>query len=220
MITPGMVGAGLQGVGSLIGAFSKLFTAHKQKKMADAINPVRSYYETSPYAKANAALGMNEMNGRAAGADAAVSAIQGAQAATNSAAAKTATSSADALSVATGAQATANQMAEQEAVRQQQFQQQGVVDAMRGNEGMVSEGDKVYQDKLLDYQNKLDLKNALLGASWQNKNSAFTGLGSGMMEGGNALMGAKSWKDIWGGNGGFGYKNPGAYGYLGGAINP
>lgn len=171
--------------GGLISSISKLFLARKQRQLADQINPVRTYYQTSPDAIENKTLAQNQMNSDMAGANDMRQGIDNAQAGTINAASRNATSSADALAVAAGSQGTANNAYANLGTMQNQWKQQGLGNVMAANRDLTNEGDKVYQDKLMDYNEKTTAKNALLGSSIQNQYGAFSDIGNGMMMAGS-----------------------------------
>jgi hypothetical protein len=177
-----------QAAGGLIGGVSKLFLAAKQAREADKIHPFRTNYEASPYAKANVGLAQNAYNGRAAGAEQMQAGLDASQANTINAGNRNATSSADALAIAAGAQGATNSGYAQLGTMEEQHRQAAMGALMQANQGMVTEGDKVYNDKLLAYQEQLDAKNALLGAATQNKYGAFSDLGNGLMMAGQNVI--------------------------------
>lgn len=191
MITQ-IIGGALQLGGALFGALSRRKLAKKQMKMANAINPVRTMYTTSPYAKQNKALAENMMNGRMPGSATAEQGILANQAAVINNANRNATSSADALAIAAASQGAADDASVTLADQEARFGLSGLDRVMASNDALTNEATKEYEDKLDYYRDLRDQKNALMYASMGNKAESNQELGNFGMMAGNALMGVKN----------------------------
>lgn len=189
--------------------------ANEQQRLANAIHPVNTTYQTSPYAQHILGLGLNAYNSEMPGTSQFKNNIFAAQGNTNAAIDRNATDSGTALSLITGNAGNTN-----DALSNLQTKEAGYRNAMLGNLNnaygiMINEGDKVYKDKVRRYETDLNAKMALQGAAIQNKGSAVNDIAGGIQSVG---MGLENWlypKDNEGGNGG-----GGATGLFGRAGNP
>lgn len=157
-------------------AVASLFTAGKQKKMADRIKPVNSIYEESPYTKALYGQGANLYKGRMAGASAAEQNIATNAASTNANIARNAGDASTALALAAGVQGQADQSFGNLAVAESadKLNRFGVFSDV--TKQMTRERDKVHEDKLRNYYDDLNYKRALEGAAQQNRNKIWGSL--------------------------------------------
>lgn len=190
----------MQAIGGLISPISQMFLARKQRREANKINPIREFYKTSQHALDNKSLAQSAYNGRMAGAGAMEQGINTAQANMIASANRNATSSADALAVAAASQGVANDSFGKLATMEAQNKEQQLAGVMRANDALTQEGEKVYNDKLL-YYNDLDAKKqSLLQAATANRQSGWQGIGNALMMAGSTASGSGS----SGGFGGFG----------------
>lgn len=131
-------------------------------------------YQTSPFAADNLALAKNMYGGRMAGATAQEQNILTNQANTVNNVEKNATDAATALAVmaATQGQADASfaDLATKEAA--DRINRAGMV--FNANQGMVAEGDKSWQDRLRQLQQKIGVRSV----GFQNGYNAVSGIGS------------------------------------------
>lgn len=165
---------------------SESSAANKLKNMSNAINPNDPKYSTSPYAQQRLGLAQTLLNARMPGASAMERNIYGNQANQMQNVNRNATSGSQALAMGAAAQGQTNQAFQNLGVQEQQDYYNRLQNVTGAQQGMTQEGDKVYQDQLRDYQEKMSLKNAYLGASMQNKTTSYnslanTGLSGGMM---------------------------------------
>jgi hypothetical protein len=167
-----LISAGL-GVGSLINSF---VSAGKLNRMANAIHPADPTYAVSPYAKDRLGLAETLLNARMPGAASLERNIEANQAAAGANIDRNATSSAEALTMKAQAQGQTNQADANLATQEQQDFYNRLGNLSNAQQGMVAEGDKVYQDKLRDYQEQQQLKNAYMGAAMQDQQQAWNSL--------------------------------------------
>jgi hypothetical protein len=178
MGTAMIAGAGLGTIGAIGGMINDFTTAGKLNGMAKAINPVDPTYTPSQYAKDRLSLAQNLLNARMPGASNMQANIQSNQATQTNNITKTATSSAEALTSDANAQGQTNQAVANLGTQEQQDYYNREGNLQNAQQGMVAEGDKVYQDQLRDYQEKMNLKNAYMGAAMQDKSAAWSSLSS------------------------------------------
>lgn len=157
-------------------AVASLFTAGKQKKLANSINPVNSIYEESPYTKNLYNQGSNLYKGRMTGATALEQNIATNAANTNANVSRNAGDASTALAMAAGIQGQADQsfanLATTEAA--DKINRFGVYSDV--TQQMTRERDKVHEDKLRRYYDDLNYKRALEAAAQQNKNKIWGAL--------------------------------------------
>jgi hypothetical protein len=166
---------------NFLGPIMQLSLAKKQKKQAALIHPDRMMYQTSPFALENKALAQNAYNGRMAGAASAESNIQQAQANAFGNASRNASSGSQLLAMGAALQGQSDNSYANLAGREAQNKQAMLGQLMGANQGLIGEGDKVYNDKLLKYNEDTDAKNALLSSSIQNKFGGWTGIANTAM---------------------------------------
>lgn len=191
MIPLGLIGAGVSLVSGLV-------NSAKQKKMAKAIHPNDPTYQTSDYAKNNLALASQLYNSRMAGASQQEQNIYGTQANTISAIQRNSGSGADALAAVAGTQGNTNQSFANLGLQEAHDKMNRYALVNQANQGMINEGDKVYNDQLRKYQEATAAKNALQGAALQNSHNALSGFGNML----GALGESGSLNGLFKGNGG------------------
>lgn len=171
-----LIGGGLGILGSLGGLITGFGNAGKLNNMANAINPVNPTYAVSQYAKDRLSLAQNLLNAQMPGSAALERNIASNQATADYNIGKSATDSSQALAAEAAAGGQANQAYANLAVQNQQDYYNRLGNLSNAQQGMVAEGDKVYQDKLRNYQEQMALKNAYLGAAMQNKANTWSSL--------------------------------------------
>ena len=201
---------------SLIGGIFKGSQARKQQRMANRIHPIDTTYQSSPYA-ANQLASVNQAyNGRMAGASNAEQNIQGNFADSMAGVGRNSTNSSQSLAMLAGLQGNSNQAFSNLASSEAQNKQQLLGQLGMANQGMTAEGDKVYNDQLRKYNNDVNAKNALQGASWRNKGAAVSDIGDSLIGGAAAgMFGGGGIGGLFGGGGNvpsMAQADPGNYG--------
>jgi len=171
-----LASAGIGILGSIGGMINGFSNAGKLNNMAKAINPVNPVYATSQYAKDRLSLAQNLLNAQMPGSAALERNIESNQATADYNIGKTATDSGQALAAEAAAGGQTNQAMANLAVQNQQDYYNRLGNLSNAQQGMVAEGDKVYQDKLRNYQEQMSLKNAYMGAAMQDKSNAWSSL--------------------------------------------
>jgi hypothetical protein len=156
----------------ILGAISQFFTGVKQKKMANAINPVNAEYKESDYAKDSLGLMQQLYGGRMAGASAATDNIFQSQANAANAFTKNATDTGQILAGVGGIQGQTNAAFVDLATKEAQDKAMKAQMVDQANRLLIGEGDKVFQDKLRNFDRDYNTKQSLIGASLQNKQGA------------------------------------------------
>ncbi len=157
-------------------AGSESNSANQLNRMQKGINPMDPTYKVSPYAQQRLGLAQNLLNARMPGATAMERNIYGNQANQMANVERNATSGSQALAMGSAAQGQTNQAFQNLGVQEQQDYYNRLGNQTSALQGMTQEGDKVYQDQLRDYQEKMSLKNAYLGASMQNRTTSWNSL--------------------------------------------
>jgi hypothetical protein len=150
-----------------------IITGNQQIKQSNAINPVDANYNESPYAKQRFALAQTLLNARMPGAAAMQQNIFTNQANAYGQIDRNATDGSQALALAGGIQGQTNQAIQQQGILEGQNFQNNLNNLEQAQQGMVSEGDKVYQDQIRKYNNSLNQKNQLMNAGQQNIHNGF-----------------------------------------------
>lgn len=184
------ISMGMQAVNSIqqrIGGLGRILFGKYQNKLANKINPVRTDYAISPYAKNQLGLAQQLYNGRMFGAPQLEQNIFAAQGNTMASVNRNATDASQALAMAAATQGQTNQalanLGLQEA--QNKYQMLGNLNNAYGN--MTNEMDKVYRDKMMKYQEDIQAKNALRNAAWQNMGAGFNQFQNAGMTGGFSM---------------------------------
>ena len=173
-----IAGAGLGTIGAIGGMVNSFMTAGTLNRMANRITPVDPTYGTSQYAKDRLSLAQNLLNARMPGASTIQAGIQTNQATQENSINRTATDSGQALATLGQVQGQTNRAQSNLGVQEQQDYYNREGNLSNAEQERVAEGDKVYQDQLRDYQEKLSLKNAYMGAAMQDKAQAWSSLAS------------------------------------------
>lgn len=170
------IGAGL----GLIGAIGNLFGARKANKRLEALIGQNPTYKQNPIAGQRLALAQQLLNARMPGAASMERNIYGTQANTLANIQRNATDSSQALALAAGTQGQTNQAFNQLGIQEGQDYYNRLGNLTGAQQGMIQEGDKVYQDQVRRFQ---DLA-AIRGAQTQNTANAWnsvSNLGFGAM---------------------------------------
>ena len=179
----GLLGAagGFTPIGAALGAagaIGKFFTGLKQKKMANAINPQYTPYQTSQYATQNLGAVQNAYNGRMAGAANAERNIQAQQGNQLANIGRAATDSSQALALGAASQGQANQASQNLADAEGQ-NKRGLLDNLQNAYGtMIGEDRFKYQDMMNKYQIDMNQQAQLMNTGMQNKQGAVNDLSS------------------------------------------
>lgn len=155
-----------------IGALGNIFGSRKANKRLDALMRQNPTYKESPIAGQRLALAQQLLNARMPGAAAAERNIYGAQANTLANIQRNATDASQALALAAGTQGQANQAFNQLGMQESQDYYNRLSNLTGAQQGMIAEGDKVYQDQVRRFQ---DLA-AIRGAQQQNRYNAWSGI--------------------------------------------
>lgn len=185
------IGAGV----GLVGGIANLFGSRRANKRLEGLISQNPSYQSNPIAAQRMALAQQLLNARQPGAAAAERNIYGSQANSLAQINRNATDSSQALALAAGTQGQTNEAFGDLAQQEAQGFQQRYQNLSGAQEGMIEEGDKVYQDQVRRFQ---DLA-AIRGMQNQNRQSAWQGvsnLGFGAMNfglagGADALFGKK-----------------------------
>ena len=146
----------------------KLFHGAHQNKLANQVKIPEASYETSPYAQNILAEATRLKNSQMPGMNSAVNNIYGNQANSMGSVERNATSGAQALAMTAAIQGNTNQAFQGLSNQQNQYAQNQEQNYVNANQGMINEGDKVYQDRVRQQQQAIAEKNALRGAATQN----------------------------------------------------
>lgn len=139
------------GLESAIPIFGSLFRAGSDKKAADAINPVYTPYNINPLANLRLGAAQLNLNGQMAGAQEAKNNIATNQANTIGAAGRAATDPNQLLSIIGAAQGQSNTAYGGLATQEAQDYYSKLNNLTQAQQGVISEGDKVYQDRMNKY---------------------------------------------------------------------
>lgn len=179
----------------LVGGIAGLFGSRRANKRLEGLIGQNPTYQSNPIAGQRMALAQQLLNARQPGAAAQERNIYGAQANTLSSIDRGATDASQALAMKAATQGQANQAFGQLGIQEGQSYYNDLNNLTGAQQGMIQEGDKVYQDQIRRFQ---DLA-AIRGMQTQNTQSAWQGisnLGMGAMNfglagGANALFGKK-----------------------------
>lgn len=178
------VGAGL----AAANAVGRWFGGNKQTKLANKINPVFNQYQASPYAGKRLGLANQMFNARMAGAPQMEQNIFSNQANLQGAIERTATDSSSALAAASAGQGQTNQALTNLQIAESQNKYDMLGNLNQAYEGVIREGDKVYDSMKYKFEQDVAQKNALTQSGQQNKYGAISDLSSLAIQ----LSGAKN----------------------------
>lgn len=177
----------------LIGGVANLFGSRKANKRLDQLMKQNPTYQSNPIAAQRMALAQQLLNARMPGAAAQERNIYGAQANTLANIQRNATDSSQALALAAGTQGQTNQAFNQLGIQEGQDYYNRLNNLTGAQQGMIAEGDKVYQDQVRRFQDLAQIR----GMQTRNTQNAWQGvsnLGFGLMNfglagGQNSLFG-------------------------------
>jgi hypothetical protein len=189
-------------IASGISSIGKLIMGIKQNKLANKIHPQWQDYTASPYAQQRLGIGQQLFNGRMAGAAGLERNIFANQGNTLNSINRNSTNSAQALALAGASQGQTNQAFDNLAIQESQNKLNLLGNLNQGYEGMISEGDKVYQNKLMKYQIDKQDQAALRGSAWQNIFGAGNDIAGGLGTMGQGQQQMDFWSKLFGSGGG------------------
>lgn len=190
-----MLGAIGLGVG-LIGGIGKMIgrgKANRQMKGLMAENPI---YKENPLARQRMGLAQTLLNARAPGAAAAEQNIFSNQANQLSNIGRGASSAAQFLALGAQAQGQTNQSLQELGMQEAQDYQRRFENLSGAQEGVIREGDKVFQDQTRRFQDKVQFQGAM-NENRQNTWGDISNLGFGLMDFGMS----GGFKKLFGGGG-------------------
>jgi hypothetical protein len=187
-----LIGAAL-GVAGSIGKMIGRGKANKKMKRLLGEDPV---YSENPIARQRMGLAQTMLNARMPGAQAVENNIYGNQANTLSNIQRGATDSSQALAMASGVQGSTNDAFQNLGITEAQDYQRRYGNLSDAQEGVIREGDKVFQDKTRRFGNKMQV-NGAINENRQNNWGDISNMGFGLadfaMNGGfNSLQGGGS----------------------------
>lgn len=203
MLPLAAIGAGL----GLVGTIGNLFASGRANRRLNDLIKQDPSYQSSPYASQRLALAQQLLNARMPGAATQERNIYGTQANTLANIQRNATDSSQALALAAGTQGQTNQAFNQLGQQEAQDYYNRLSNLTGAQQGMIQEGDKVYQDQIRRFQDLASIR----GAQTQNTSNAWqsvSNLGMGTMN-----FGLASGMNLFGnGSGGnSGYMQPSTY---------
>lgn len=178
------------GIG-IIGGIGQLFGRHKANKELERLIGQDPQYQINPLAQERLGLARTLLNARMPGASQIEKNIYQTQANTIGAINKNATDSSQALALAAGTQGQSNEAFNQLGLEEANDYQRRLANLTGAQEGMINEGDKVYNDKIRRFgdlaqirgqqqQNRMDnwqsISNLGFGLSDVGMNGGFSGL--------------------------------------------
>jgi hypothetical protein len=163
-----LAGLGIGAIGAIGGMISNAGSGSK----LDALIKQDPTYRQSPYAAQRLGLAQTLLNARMPGAAAMERNVYGNQANQLGNVNRNATDSSQALALGSAAQGQTNQAFQNLSTQEQQDYYNRYQNFTGAQQGMIAEGDKVYQDQMRRYQ---DLA-AVTGAKIQNKQTAWNSL--------------------------------------------
>lgn len=187
-----LAGLGIGGLGA-IGGIINSFTAGSKLNALKASDPT---YKANPIAQQRLGLAQTLLNARMPGATAMERNIYGNQANQLGNVNRNATDSSQALALGSAAQGQTNQAFQGLATQEQGDYYNRLQNLTGAQQGVISEGDKVYQDQVRRYQDQA----ALLGAGLQNTQTGWNSLA-------NLGFGGAGIAAQFGGGGGGGGRN-------------
>lgn len=188
-----MTAAGL-GLG-LIGGIGSIFGNAKSNRELNKLLKQDPTYKANPIAGQQLGLAQTLLNARMPGAAAAERNIYGAQANTMAQVNRNATDSSQVLALAGASQGQANQAFSNLGQQEAQDYQRRYGNLVGAQQGMINEGDKVYQDQVRRFQDLASIR----GAQNQNRQNTWNSIS-------NLGMGAANIGMFGGMNGGGGDK--------------
>lgn len=178
---PGLDPITLAGAGvGLIGGIAGLFHAGAANAQLNKLIGQDPSYSINPVAQQRLALAQTLLNARMPGAASASNNILETQANQNAGIERNATSGAQAIAAEAGAAGGANKAFEQLGEQEAQDYQRRYGNLAGAQEGIVQEGDKVYQSKVRQFEDMAQIR-AAQNANTSNALSSLSNLGFGAM---------------------------------------
>lgn len=156
----------------VIGGIGNIFGGGKAKREMSRLLKNDPVYNTSPIAKERYGHAQTLLNARMPGAAAAERNIMATQANQLSNINRLATDSSQALALAGGVQGGTNQAVEQLGMQEGQDYYNRLQNLQGAQQGMITEGDKVYQDKVRRWENMAQAA----GVNAQNRSQSWNSL--------------------------------------------
>lgn len=199
-----LLGAGLatQAASSIFGAVKGIQAMNEAKRIKPeyyAYGDKRLIGNESPYAKQMLGQSQMQLNARNPFAAAQQRGILGSQANAMAGAQRAVTDPSQALAMTAALQANTDQALFGQAAQEQQAYQQRMGNLMGAQQVMISEGDKVYQDRMRKFQMDQERKDALAQAGAQTLMNAGSSLASSMFGAAKTSGGGGSFKSLFGG---------------------
>lgn len=163
----------------LIGGIGKLFSSGRSNREMEQLMKQNPVYKANPMAAQRLGLAQTLLNGRSPGAATVENNIFRSQANTTSNINRVATDSGTALALATEGQGKTNDALEKLGLMEKEDYQRKYNNMEQAQEGVIREDDKVFQDGVRRFQDKVQLK----GAQQQNRDSnwqSISNLGFGL----------------------------------------
>lgn len=170
------------GIGlGLVGTVGKMFGNAKANKTLGQLKGQIPTYASSPYAAQRLALANTMLNAKMPGSSTIERGIYGNQANQMANINRNATDSSQALALGAATQGATNQAFEQEGLDQNQYHQQALNNLTGAQEGMINEGDKVYQSQQTKFGDLAQIEGAQ-NQNTQNTWGSIANLGFGMAD--------------------------------------
>lgn len=161
------------------GAVGRLFSRGKANKDMKDLMQQDPTYKENPLSRQRLALAQTLLNARTPGAVAAERNIYANQANTVSNINRNATDSSQALALATGTQGQANDAFTNLGMNEAQDYQRRYGNYAQAQEGVINEGDKVFQDQVRKFENKVGMQGQI-NQNRQNSWGEISNLGFGL----------------------------------------
>lgn len=179
-------------IGAVVGAAAGIFGAAKKNKELKRLEKMNPIYKANPLATERAALAKSLLNARMPGAAALQENIYNNQANSIGQLQRNATDSSQLLSMAAGVQAQTDQSFHQLSEEENADYQRRYGNYASATQGVIEEGDKVYQDQLRRFQDLAQMRGAratnTANALTSVSNSAYSLTNYGMSGGFNGMF--------------------------------
>lgn len=164
-------------------AAAKMATGFFQNAKANQIDPKYTPYQVSPYAKQQLDLAKTMFGGRMFGAPELEQNILASQSNYLNNVNRNASDSGQALAMGALAQGQTNQNFQDLQIQELQNKYNMLNNLNQGYQGMIEEGDKVYQDMINKYQIDMEQKNALRDSAFSNIFGGVNDIAGGLIQG-------------------------------------
>lgn len=159
-------------VTGLIGGIGSLFGAKKANKKLEALKSMNPAYAANPIAAQRLGMARSLLNARMPGTSAAMNSIIGNQANAVANVQRSATDSSQALAIASAMQGQTNQSLIDAGLQGDQSYFERLNYLTGAEQGQIAEDDKVFQDKVRQFQDLAQIE----GAKTQNRQNAWNSL--------------------------------------------